>query len=220
MMRMIGIAFGTPTEFERTQYGVADEIRFARIEQGEVVSLSSGRIVGPNYWRKWDIPLKERTELAEKILEEIKAYRPREITGFTLFYQASQYTRADGTVKEPGFQMSVRRKEEDGWDVKMITPEQASVIFRLLETSGHPDGPWTLVDNSRVDVRDSYIVPQSAIEGWPKEPRPEEPEYFGQAYEQPAKEGKKPELKDLLRRCESLVEALSGVVATLVAGEG
>lgn len=212
-MRMIGIAFGTPTKFEHEQYGVHNEVRFARIEQGEVVNLSNGRTVGPNYWRKWELPLEERTELAEKILEAVKAHRPREITGFTLFYQGSRYTKADGTVVEPGFRMSVRRGDEDGWDVKRITPEEASVVFRLLETAGHPDGPWTLVTNDRVDVRDSYIVPQSAIEGWPKELRPEPPEYFDEITEE------RPDLLALLRRSGELLGQLSDRVATLVPGE-
>lgn len=177
-MQLIGIAFGYPSAEDIKFFNLKDELQFARIEQGDPMQLSTGRILSGNYWRKWNIPLEERTELAEKILEAVKAHRPREITGFTLFYNESRYTKADGTPVEPGFQMSVRRKNENGWDVQRITAEQASVVFRLLENSGHPDGPWTLVGNERVDVRDSYIVPQSAIEGWPEKEPLKEMEYF------------------------------------------
>lgn len=223
MMQMIGIAFGTPTEFEKTQYGVRDEIRFARIELGPEVSTSNGKIVGPHYWRKWELPLEEKTELAEKVLEAIKAHRPREITGFTLFYNESKYTKADGTLVEPGFQMSVRRKDENGWDVQRITKEQASVVFRLLENSGHPDGPWTLVESGRVDVRDSYIVPQSAVEGWPPREKPQELEYFDEGSnlvrtdEWPyAKAREEEDLLSLLGRAEEAVRGRTVAQATIL----
>lgn len=61
------------------------------------------------------------------------AHRSRQLDGFTLFYHPGR-----------GWQMSVRRKDESGWDVKIIPDEQAAVILALLETSGHPDGPWNV----------------------------------------------------------------------------
>lgn len=59
------------------------------------------------------------------------AHRSRELQGFTLFYHPGR-----------GWQMSVRRKDEPGWDVKIIPDDQAAAILGILETSGHPDGPW------------------------------------------------------------------------------
>ena len=145
---MIGISFGYPGEFEQRVYGVPDELRFARIEPGQsTVGLK-------NYWRRWEPDGGE--ELAEAILNQV-GYRSREISGFTLFWNGDQ--RED---RKPGWQMSVRRKGEDGWDVSRVTDAQAQAVFRLLETSGHPDGPWKL--NGLTDARDSYIVPQSAID--------------------------------------------------------
>lgn len=56
------------------------------------------------------------------------------LSGFTLFYHPGK-----------GWQMSVRREGEPGWCVSPNIPEeQAQSIFSLLETSGHPDGPWTV----------------------------------------------------------------------------
>lgn len=175
---MIGIAFGYPSEFEVKNYGLTEgELRFARIETGPILN-ANGRTIGPYYWRKWELPQEEKNTLAEEILKEV-GHRPREISGFTLFYQSSVYTKADGTKTDgPGFQMSVRRKGEDGWDVKIIPEEEAMKVFRLLENVGHPDGPWKLTDGMRADARDSFIVPQSAVEGWPKKEPPQEPEYF------------------------------------------
>lgn len=168
MRRMIGIAFGYPSEFEQRNYGIPDEVRFARIETGESFVANSGRTVGPYYWRKWELPLDERNRLMTEILKEV-GHRPREISGFTLFYQSSVYTKADGTKTDgPGFQMSVRRKGEDGWDVQIIPEEDAMKVFRLLQNIGHPDGPWKLTDGMKSDARDSFIVPHSAVAGWPQ----------------------------------------------------
>jgi hypothetical protein len=72
--------------------------------------------------------------MAEEIGDpEVIAHRPREIRGFTLFHHPGR-----------GWQMSVRRKDEAGWDVKIIPDEQARAILSMLETSGHPDGPWSV----------------------------------------------------------------------------
>jgi len=60
-----------------------------------------------------------------------QATRSQNLSGFTLFEHPGK-----------GWQMSVRRQNEAGWDVKMIPAEQAAVILALLENSGHPDGPW------------------------------------------------------------------------------
>jgi|KBSMisStaDraftv2_1062788.scaffolds.fasta_scaffold00065_13 hypothetical protein len=57
--------------------------------------------------------------------------RQPQISGFTLFENPGK-----------GWQMSVRRQGEAGWDVSRVTAEQAAVILSLLEISGHPDGPW------------------------------------------------------------------------------
>jgi len=59
--------------------------------------------------------------------------RQPQISGFTLFEHPGK-----------GWQMSVRRKSESGWDVKIIPAEQAAMVLSMLEASGHPDGPWTV----------------------------------------------------------------------------
>ena len=172
---MIGIAFGYPSAEELRLWELPDELRFARIEVGDSFVSNTGRTVGPYYWRKWELPQEEKNTLAEKILSELSdiPHRPQEISGFTLFYQSSVYTKADGTKTDgPGFQMSVRRKGEDGWDVKIIPEAEAMKVFRLLES--HGDGPWEL----KADTRDSFIAPQSAVEGWPAKKPYEEPEHF------------------------------------------
>jgi hypothetical protein len=222
---MIGIAFGYPEPIGGMYFTPKDELQFARIEVGPVVPLSAGKgNVGPYYWRKWELPLEEKNTMAEKILAEV-GHRPREISGFTLFWQSSVYTKADGQKTDgPGFQMSIRRKGEDGWDVRIISEEEAMRVFNLLRNIGHPDGPWELTEQMRVDARDNFIVPQSAVEGWPKKEPPQEVEYFESKLERTetwpyAKVREALDLKALLARCEGLVDALSDQVATLVAGE-
>lgn len=64
--------------------------------------------------------------------------RSSELSGFTLFHHPGK-----------GWQMSVRRKQESGWDVKIIPDEQAAVILSMLETSGYPDGPWSVKNAER-----------------------------------------------------------------------
>jgi len=54
-----------------------------------------------------------------------------QISGFTLFEHPGK-----------GWQMSVRRVDERGWSISIISAEQAAVILSMLEASGHPDGPW------------------------------------------------------------------------------
>lgn len=78
--------------------------------------------------------------------EDVIAHRPREISGFTLFWSDSRYDNGKDPPKVPGWQMNVRRKGENGWDCKQISDEQARAILSMLETSGHPDGPWTVKD--------------------------------------------------------------------------
>lgn len=68
------------------------------------------------------------------IISEQLGVRSAELEGFSLF-----------KVKDDKWQMSVRRKSEAGWDVKHIPAEQAEAILSILETSGHPDGPITVV---------------------------------------------------------------------------
>jgi hypothetical protein len=207
---MIGIAFGFPTEFEQTNFGIPDEVRFARIEIGENLVVSDGRRFD-YFWRKWELPLDERNKIMTEVLKEI-GHRPHEISGFTLFYQSSVYTKADGTKSESGFQMSIRRKGEDGWDVSIIPEEQAMAVFRLLENTGHPDGPWKLTDDMRADVRDSFIVPQSAVEGWPKkQPVPDD----GDVFEVVAEEG--PSLIGLLDATGEACRGVNASLATLIA---
>lgn len=138
---MIGIAFGYPD-------GSPSELKFARIERGPMQFGSEF------YWRRWNPNRKE--ELAEEILSEI-GHRSTEISGFTLFWNGD---RREG--KTPGWQMSVRRKGEEGWDVSRIDDAQAQSVFSILQHSGHPDGPWKLEE--RVDARDSYIVPQKVVD--------------------------------------------------------
>jgi hypothetical protein len=219
---MIGIAFGYPSAEELRLWELPDELRFARIEVGDSFVSNTGRTVGPYYWRKWELPQEEKNTLAEKILSELSdiPHRPREISGFTLFYQNSVYTKSDGTKTDgPGFQMSVRRKGEDGWDMKIIPEAEAMKVFRLLENSGHPDGPWVLTDNMRVDVRDSFIIPQSAVEGWPAKKPYEEPEYFDGEGEGLARTDKWPyararrEGDDLLTLVEAAGRAVEGRTA-------
>lgn len=210
---MIGIAFGYPTEFEITQYGVPDEVRFARIETGDPLTVKDGRRF-EYFWRKWELPLDERNRLMTEILKEV-GHRPKEISGFTLFWQSSVYTKADGTKTDgPGFQMSVRRKGEDGWDITIIPEAEAMKVFRLLENIGHPDGPWKLTDGMRADVRDSFIVPQSAVEGWSKPQKVEVPD-DGDVFT--AIEGEEPCLIALLDGAGRACRGVNASLATLVA---
>lgn len=87
--------------------------------------------------------------------------RSREISGFTLFWSDSKYDNGRDPPKVPGWQMNVRRKGEQGWDCKQITEEQAAAILSMLETSGHPDGPWTVKQR---EVWASLDGPARAIE--------------------------------------------------------
>jgi len=59
------------------------------------------------------------------------------ISGFTLFEHPGK-----------GWQMSVRRDGETGWDVSIIPAEQAAVVLSMLEASGHPDGPWKVMQGN------------------------------------------------------------------------
>lgn len=69
--------------------------------------------------------------------------RSQRLTGFTLFEHHGR-----------GHQMSTRRDGESGWSVTIIPDEQAAVILSMIETSGHPDGPWSVVRGcSAVEAR-------------------------------------------------------------------
>jgi len=154
---MIGVSFSWPNEQEKA-LGVPDLPRFAQIELGEPF-----RGEPAHYWNTWELPLKQRYEMADEITD-IVGYRPREISGFTLFWQGD---KRDGRV--PSWQMSVRRKGEEGWDVQRITQEQADAIFRLLEASGHPDGPWSLnlppvIGSSLGDLRGGLKAVELALD--------------------------------------------------------
>lgn len=59
--------------------------------------------------------------------------RSRQLTGFTLFFHPGK-----------GWQMSTRRHEETGWSITHIPQAQAEAVLSMLETGGHPDGPWSV----------------------------------------------------------------------------
>jgi len=82
-------------------------------------------------WRQVEMPAETREQLMTEIQN---GFREHELEGFTLFW--------NWTKKH--WQMSVRRKGETGWSISHISEEQAAAILSMLETSGHPDGPWTV----------------------------------------------------------------------------
>ncbi len=106
-----------------------DTLRFSVAKPGEPFKGKPA-----SYWRK----IEGDEELANK-LATAAGYRSRELTGFTLFYHDPK-----------GWQMSVRRENEQGWDVGFIDEEKARAVLSILENSGHPDGPWTV---KTMDVR-------------------------------------------------------------------
>jgi hypothetical protein len=55
------------------------------------------------------------------------------LSGFTLFHHPGK-----------GWQMSTRREGQSGWSVSIIPDRQAEAVLSMLETSGHPDGPWSV----------------------------------------------------------------------------
>lgn len=59
--------------------------------------------------------------------------RSGQLTAFTLFVHPGK-----------GWQMNTRREDENAWSITTIPDEQAAAILSMLETSGHPDGPWTV----------------------------------------------------------------------------
>lgn len=67
-------------------------------------------------------------------LETAAGFRSRELQGFTLFLHEGR-----------GWQMSVRRVGENGWDVKIIPEEDAQRILALLGPVDHPDGPFRVI---------------------------------------------------------------------------
>lgn len=81
----------------------------------------------------------------ETMMEVIAtALKMSDLQGFTLF-----------RVKA-GWQMSTRRKDEFGWEVKIIPDEQAQAVFRLVERAGY-SGPAVMkvfvpVEGMRIDA--------------------------------------------------------------------
>ena len=71
--------------------------------------------------------------------------RPTSLTGFTLFQN------------NKGWQMSIRIEGESGWSVAQISEEQAEAILSMLETSGHSDGPWTVVRKGELEAELWYL---------------------------------------------------------------
>jgi hypothetical protein len=221
---MIGLAFGYPSEFEQ-QLGVRDEPQFAYMVIKRTVSTLQGRELGPLLWRKWELPLETR-EIMAKEIENIVGVRSRQITGFTLFWNGS-HIDGQGNKIEPGYQMSIRRADDKGaWSIRRIEDAEARVILDRLKNIGHPDGPWELTDERRADLRDNYIVPQSAAEGWPKKELPKETEYFDddsgleRTNEWPYARKRRPDdLLSILEAAEVARRAGTEALATLVAGE-
>lgn len=65
-------------------------------------------------------------------IAEVIGRRDSRLEGFTLF------------KNDKGWQMSVRRQGEHGWDVKIVPDEDAQRVLSMLEANGHPDGPITI----------------------------------------------------------------------------
>lgn len=105
--------------------------------------------IGYSYWPEIDewraVHIIERvgtfghSENVWQSIESISALesmmREARLEGFTLFYQPTR----------KGWQMSVRRKGESGWDVKLVSEDQAQRLLAMLQPVGHPDGPVDLV---------------------------------------------------------------------------
>jgi hypothetical protein len=146
----MGISFSYGREPDCTRHGWPEnEVRFAYM--GTDTKDTS---VFRYQWKSWDLSLEERRELADNIAEVV-GFRPREIDGFTLFFND---TKMEG--KKPHWQMSVRRWKEAGWSISHITQQQAQTIFKLLENSGHPDGPWKIAEEF---VQADVVAPVAAI---------------------------------------------------------
>lgn len=97
--------------------------------------FSNGIPIG--IWQKYEVPANVESIVSE--IAKVIGHRSSELEGFTLFWNSSR-----AGDRKPGWQMSVRRKGEQGWDISTIADEQAQAIFALLHTSGHPDGPITV----------------------------------------------------------------------------
>lgn len=123
-----GISFSWPDEDEQQQFDVPFDIRFAFI---------NGQI-----WQQCHYDQEKMLDMA-RVITEATGHRPNELDGFTLWWHP----------QKKGYQMSVRRKGEDGWDIKMISVEEAQQIFYELEAK-HPDGPITVKPLSDKDRRE------------------------------------------------------------------
>lgn len=143
MRRVIGISFAYARPENTEEYGwVSGEAKFTRIERVEEVSYGAPKGIFKYLWKHWELSISERRELANKIIEAV-GHRPREIDGFTLFWNGSRVAPG-GIKREPAWQMSIRRKGEIGWSIGKVTQAQAEMVFSLLKNSGHPDGPWDI----------------------------------------------------------------------------
>lgn len=111
-----------------------DELRFAVLEPGKPFKEKPA-----SYWRS----ISGSEELANQ-LATAAGIRSQTLTGFTLFFHHPK-----------GWQMSVRRENEQGWDVGFIDEDKARAVLALLANSGHPDGPWTV---KTMDARPSDLV--------------------------------------------------------------
>lgn len=126
---MTGVAFGWPGPEEKSRYDIEDVPRFVFLEPGEF----KGRQV--EFWRRWELPLERRYEMADAIAEVI-GHTPRELSGFTLFWNGD---KREG--RTPSWQMSIRQRGEDGWSVSRITEAEAQAVLRILEPIGNTVTP-------------------------------------------------------------------------------
>lgn len=127
-----GVSWSYPAPDE--VYADPNVLRFAILEPGKPFKEKPA-----SYWR----PLQGSPELASQ-LATAAGVRSQNLTGFTLFYHIGK-----------GWQMSVRRQNETGWDVGIIDDEKAQAVLSILEHSGHPDGPWI--------VKSSHAAPDRAV---------------------------------------------------------
>lgn len=77
-------------------------------------------------------------QMAERMMADISELIGDDLEGFTLFNKGV----LDG--KDRGWQMSIRRKSELGWNVQTVTAEEAHRVFSMIQAKGHPDGPLTV----------------------------------------------------------------------------
>lgn len=130
-----GVSWSYPAPDE--VYADPDILRFAVLEPGKPFKEKPA-----SYWNAFQ----GSPELANK-LATAAGVRSQNLTGFTLFYHDPK-----------GWQMSVRRKGEVGWDVGLIDEEKAQAVLSILGHSGHPDGPWIVKSNHAVPVPSDAVI--------------------------------------------------------------